>query len=327
MTIRSIFFCLVLVVFFGLHSKGQKYLSLAEHSTTVYLNGINESTGDKLEKNTKALLDIINDAYKQKLNPTFPSNVTSSNLNEIIGDLWAVSPFLSVETEIVQNVLSTSDGQYEVRNIQLVFEEAKEGYEQQDAVIRYSKSGKIVDFKLGLGYHHTRNILSNPVDATDTHNRLMILEFVENFRTAYTLKDLDYLNKVFSEKALIITGRVLKETAVNELQSTVRVEYLKRTKKEYLANLGRIFSKSKMIDVNFDSIKVVVHPKFSYIYGVHLKQKWNSQSISGGGYNDIGYVFLIIDFYKQEEPKIWVRTWDREDYFSFNAFTVRDHRN
>ena len=47
----------------------------------------------------------------------------------------------------------------------------------------------------------------------DAKNRRMILNYCEHFRTAYTTKDIDFLRQVFSDKALIIVGNMVKPAA------------------------------------------------------------------------------------------------------------------
>jgi hypothetical protein len=311
----------------GYTAIGQKYSNLAQHTTKVVLSGLSNPAKKTFEQNTKIFLDAINNAYRTKQQPKVPANISNSKMNEVLGNLWAVSPFLSVRTEVIENVLSTGHENYEIRNLQIVFEEAQEGYEQQDALLLFDKIGKIVDFKIALGYHSVSTILRNNVSVTDLRRRQMIISFVENFRTAYNIKDIGFLENVFSDKAVIITGKVLQKTLDGELKPVV--EYKKQTKAEYLTNLKYLFSKTKMININFDSITVVQHPSNPELYGITLTQTWNSEQLSGGSYRDIGYVFLIIDFSKEENPKIWVRTWQDKKYiaydhgvFSFNHFNI-----
>jgi len=307
----------------GYSASGQKYCDMAKHSTTVYLKGVYDSKKNAFENSTKEFLDAINIAYCSNQDPKLPGNIANNQFNEKLGNLWAVSPFLSVKPEIIENVLSAGKGNYEVRNLQIVFEEADPGYEQQDAVLKFNKNGKIIDIKIGLGMWSPRLFRAN-ISVTDLRRRQMIVSFVEDFRTSYILKDISYLEKVFSDKALIITGKVLKETIQEELQP--KVKYTVQTKSQYLANLKALFAINKMISINFDSIEVVQHPKFPHIYGVKLKQTWNSEKIKGGKYNDVGYLFLVIDFLNEKKPTIWVRTWSLDDFFSLDNFRIRDSR-
>lgn len=320
--------CFVIMVLTGYPVVGQKYANMASHSTMVVLSGISDLRKKTFEQNTKLFLDAINKAYRTNTQPVIPFAIADNKMNETIGNLWAVSPFTSVRTEVIENVLATGQENFEIRNLQIVLEEAQSGYEQQDAVLLLDKTGKIIDFKIALGYHSISNILKDQVSVTDLRRRQMIINFVENFRTSYNLKNIDFLENVFSDKALIITGKVLQKTLDGELKPVV--EYKRQTKVEYLLNLKRLFSEVKMISINFDSISVVQHRSNTDLYGVTLTQSWNSEKLAGGSYRDIGYVFLIIDFTKEEKPKIWVRTWQDKKYiaydhgvFSFNHFNIK----
>lgn len=315
--------CFLLVFCIEYSASGQKYYDMAKHSTTVHLKGVYDSKKNAFENATKEFLDAINIAYCSNQDPKLPGNIANNQINERLGNLWAVSPFFSVKPEVIENVLSAGKGNYEIRNVQIVFEEAETGYEQQDAVLLFNKNGKILDFKIGLGMWSPR-LFSADISVTDLRRRQIIVSFVEDFRTSYTLKDIAYLERVFSDKALIITGKVLKETLQEELQP--KVEYKVQTKSQYLSNLKALFAVTKMISINFDSIEVVQHPKLSHIYGVKLKQTWNSEKIKGGKYNDVGNLFLVIDFLNEERPKIWVRAWSLDDFFSLDNFDINDIR-
>lgn len=56
-------------------------------------------------------------------------------------------------------------------------------------------------------------IMQGKLTETDARRRHTILNYCEHFRTAYTTKDLDFLKQVFSDKALIIVGNVIKPVA------------------------------------------------------------------------------------------------------------------
>jgi hypothetical protein len=121
------------------------------------------------------------------------------------------------------------------------------------------------------------------------------------------------LAKIYSDDALIITGKVIKQTQSTENIlgsygfSKEKIEYQVQTKKEYINKLGAIFRNNAKINVLFDDIEVVRHPKYDDIYGVRLKQGWNTTN-----YSDIGFLFLMIDFKDGENMQIHVRTWQPE---------------
>ena len=77
--------------------------------------------------------------------------------------------------------------------------------------------------------------------------RQLILDFVERFRTAYNQRDIQFLNQIFSDDALIITGKVVKQQTRDGIKLPDKVEFFKRSKHEYIANLKAQFNKVKYI--------------------------------------------------------------------------------
>jgi len=54
----------------------------------------------------------------------------------------------------------------------------------------------------------------------------------------------------------------------------------------------------------------VKHDREPNVYGVELIQHWNATGYNNvPGYSDVGRLFLMIDFRKEDEPLIWVRAW------------------
>jgi hypothetical protein len=151
-------------------------------------------------------------------------------------------------------------------------------------------------------------VVNKGVDVTDTRRRLEILNFVEAFRSYYDEKDIASLQQVYSDDALIITGRVIQRRSFQNDQPTLKPEivYSKKNKEQYLKSLESTFRRNKFIKVSFDSIQVVRHPAKPNFYGVTLHQNWKSSS-----YQDDGYVFLLWEFKddNDEHPIVHVRTW------------------
>ena len=83
----------------------------------------------------------------------------------------------------------------------------------------------------------------------------------------------------------------------------------KQTKTQYINNLRNVFKVNRYIKVDFSDIELIRHSARENIYGVRLRQRWNSQRYNGGTYMDDGYVFLLWDFNDEEHPKIHVRSW------------------
>ena len=159
------------------------------------------------------------------------------------------------------------------------------------------------------------NVLKKGRDVTDHRYREMILDFTERFRTAYNEHNINFLDAIFSDDALIITGKVIERKTADGIRLPDEVIYKKQTKNQYLTNLRRIFNNDKknLIRVDFDEIKVVRHPspalEYARCYGVTLHQSYKS-----GTYSDEGYLFLLWDFADENKPKIYVRTWQPDAY-------------
>ena len=116
---------------------------------------------------------------------------------------------------------------------------------------------------------------------------------------------LDFLRQIFSEKALIIVGNVVKTAPEQDgFTAGQRVEYYLRTKSEYLNRLSHAFAASRKINVKFSDFRILRHPTMDGIYGVSLRQRYSSDQ-----YSDDGWLFLLWDFRNEAMPLVHVRTW------------------
>ena len=154
-----------------------------------------------------------------------------------------------------------------------------------------------------------QDILNNGTDVTDTRRRLEILKFVEDFRSYYDEKDLEALRNIYSEDALIITGKVVQRKNLGSDQARMKpeIEYSKLNKEQYMSRLATTFRSNKFIKVKFDDITVRRHGAKEGFYAVTLRQDWQSSN-----YSDNGYVFLLWEFKEGRSPVVHVRTWQPE---------------
>ena len=154
-------------------------------------------------------------------------------------------------------------------------------------------------------YKEASKIMQGKLAETDARRRHTILNYCEHFRTAYTTKDIDFLRQVFSDKALIIVGNVVKPIANDDkCQAESRVTFAIHSKRDYLARLSKVFAANQKIDVRFSGFRILRHPTMDGIYGVTLRQQYKSDR-----YSDDGYLFLLWDFRDKSMPLIHVRTW------------------
>ena len=157
-------------------------------------------------------------------------------------------------------------------------------------------------------YAEAAKVVQGHLEEKDSASRHKILDYCEHFRTAYTRRDIAFLRQVFSDKALIIVGSVVKSGAQQDgAQSAGMVKYSIRTKEDYLARLEKVFQTNRKINVRFTDFRIMRHPSTDGIYGVQLRQRYQADR-----YSDDGYLFLLWDFRNPERPLIHVRTWQPE---------------
>ena len=289
----------------------------------------NQSIKIRMETKMSALLTEINAAQASGRALNFVNLNLSSSVQMSLSMLWENSPFMCTDEEIVERCLITGSG-YQVRNIPLMMKpRADRNFgesEYQEAVISFDRQGNIESFYLSISMNLYMNVIKNNKEITDLRRRQLILDYVEQFRTSYNTKDIQFLEQVFSDDALIITGKVISQKKDN-MKLPDKIIYKKQTTQEYLTNLRRVFVNNSYIKVTFDDIKVMRHPVNPNFYGVTLHQGYTSSN-----YHDDGYLFLLWDFTNEDQPQIHVRTWqpdqingDRipdDEIFSLNDFDI-----
>ena len=235
--------------------------------------------------------------------------------------LWAVTPFYCDDEEVVERCWVFKDGTMMVSHIPLIITPEGEDFGMgtyQEAVVEFDARGRLTDFRLALDAQLGES-LEHCGSVVGEEKAMIIRQYVERFRTAYNQKDTAFLRRMFSEDALIITGKVVttKELGDNGKMKQ-RVEYTRQDREEYLRKLQMAFNRNKWINVTFSEIGdngetggcggITQSQVDKTKYGVRLHQKWESSS-----YNDEGYLFLLWEFPENgKSPTIHVRTWQPE---------------
>lgn len=278
--------------------------------TVTISDGVeNPNLKAKMERLMSTLFTEANAAREAQRAMNYASLGVNDDVKTSLSMLWDNSPFVCLDTEIVEHCISTSSG-YQVRNLPLQLVEEEEGDDYQEAVVSFDKQGNMTNFQLAISTNLYMNVIKSNLEVGDLRRRQLILDYVEQFRTAYNQKDLNFLEKIFSDDALIITGNVSKpHTTKDGVKVPEKIEYTKHTKRQYLDRLKTIFGRNKKIHVTFDEIEVMLHPLDADVYGVTLHQGYSSDN-----YHDDGYLFLLWDFMDETQPRIHVRTWQPDAY-------------
>lgn len=303
----------------------------ADNISFTVSDGIDNATiKSKIESEVSRMLTEINAAQEagRSLNFSAMGNI-GTRVQQSMAMLWENCPFACTDEEIIEHCITTGTG-YQVRNIPLMMKPTGEREfgedEYQEAVISFDKQGNVESFYLSISMNLYMNVIKSNLELTDLRRRQLILDYVEQFRTAYNQKDINFLNQVFSDDALIITGKVIMQKHAEGF-ATQKIQYNKQSKEQYIKNLRSVFARNSYIKVTFDEIEVMRHPVNPNFYGVTLLQGWTS-----GKYHDDGYLFLLWDFTNENAPQIHVRTWQpdkiggkplpKDEVFSLSDFDI-----
>lgn len=178
-------------------------------------------------------------------------------------------------------------------------------------------SDTLIDgISFGLDQRASEDVLYHA--AWSEYARKILIEFLENYKTAYALKRIDYLRQIFDDDALIIVGKVSDqpEGSADASQKYINNKYVQlyhKSKEEYMEQLERCFESNEFINIRFAENDIVKAGKGGEIYGIQIKQDYYSSN-----YGDTGYLFLMVDLNDPKQPIITVRVWmpERDPDFS-----------
>lgn len=211
------------------------------------------------------------------------------------------------------------DGEYICRSIPMLFSFSGNRSFVENVVFVFNEEGKISSVQFGLERITLNEILSKRQWSASA--KLVLINFLENYRTAFALSRIDYLDSVFSEDAIIITGKVVKRTNVEgliNLQNKDHIILNRQTKSEYINNLRRSFRSKEYINLQFSNMKITRMDRGNNeIYCMEIKQDYYSSN-----YADTGYLTLVVDVTDHSLPIIHVRTWLPEPVPEFGTFSA-----
>ena len=165
----------------------------AQYKTDFLLTGLqNEQLKTSVEQSLTALLTEFNTAQAAGRSLQWDAPALQGKLSEqaiaSLRALWANSPFRCTETEVIEKCLQTPSG-YQVRNIPLIMMPLdKENYQDdlyQELVVNLDRNGTISEVYFSIGMHLYSKVIRSNITVTDLRRRQVILDCVENFRTAY----------------------------------------------------------------------------------------------------------------------------------------------
>lgn len=203
-------------------------------------------------------------------------------------------------------------------------------------VYRFNPESRKIESVAFALTQRAENDIMNAAASWPEVSRWAILNFMEDYQTAFALKRTDYINSIFSDDALIITGTILKklnntERAFDrskslELGGPKDIAYSQLSKTEYIDRLRKIFNTREYVHLQFEDnvTRMIDLPAINGInkgaaFGIEIKQRYEST-----GYSDDGYLTMVFDT-RGKLPIIHVRLWqpDKNNMMSLQEFISR----
>ena len=201
--------------------------------------------------------------------------------------------------------------EYVVRKVPMYFKFSANNKEfVEDLVFYLNADLKVSGLSFSISDIAINDILNKKEEWGSIQDKYQLIQFVENYKTAYCFKRLDYIEKVFDDNALIIVGRSLVNAPVNtdrnifQLYNNEQIEYIQKSKESYLKSLETVFKSNEYINIHFEDNTVKRARENDKIFGIQIAQYYTSVN-----YSDKGYLFLMVDLNDSLNPKIYVRTW------------------
>lgn len=198
----------------------------------------------------------------------------------------------------------------------------------ENLVFRFDESGKKIQSIAFALTKKAEDDIFNAASKWTEISRFTILQFMEDYQTAYSLKRLDYIEKIFSDDAIIITGTILKTAPPTQIEGMPinlghnDVHFTRMSKAQYISKLRSHFNDREYIHLTFEDnqTKVINAPRIpeGTAFAIQINQMYNSPV-----YSDRGYLTLVLDASK-ELPIIHVRLWQPE---KSNMMTLDEFMN
>jgi hypothetical protein len=201
----------------------------------------------------------------------------------------------------------------------------------EDISFTFNDEHKIENVAFGLGVDAECGIF-NKKAAWTTDMRELVVSFLENYKTAYSLERLDYIRDIFADDAVIIVGNIVKRNNAHALDNGINITskgediitYNRYSKDDYLKNLAKCFNRNDFINLRFTSHDIQWLDKLEdqTVMAINIRQEYNSST-----YADEGYLFLIVDMTNIDAPQIRVRTWQPNEVAIDKLYKAGDFFN
>ncbi len=279
----------------------------------------------KILENTQIFLDVLK---QQNLKDRFDGDVfLQTKLKDYLDFNNPEPTILGYDLNINPTI-----GGFEVRRIPVIhhYPTLSKNHSKQTTeycVLDFDTEGNLIDFNLCITESLYDTFRAQGDFANDWKQRQEIVKFVEKYRTAYLTRDIETIDKMFADDALIIVGREIKRkpkmqdnVKYNQLPGQPTFEKIRLTKEQYISRQKRVFKHQKDISLDFSTFEIRSKSNAKNVYGVEMRQNYASTT-----YADEGYLFLMIDF-NEANPTVYIRAWQPNEWDSASLVNTANFR-
>ena len=299
-------------------SRKRVQFNVSENTVAAKYQGVGKITGKSLNLSEKGVKKIPLQPCKKNLRSALrwmkkgnyqrAKQYCTPDGEKLITKLFQYGN--AVLLPITQEKFTTvqKDGNLQVRSIPVAFSFKNSVRNFTENVVFYfDENQKIDNVAFALNSKTFDQVMAKR--SWTVNEKITLINFMEQYKTSYALKRLDYIESIFSNDALIIVGYVVKNTHTldSKYKENKIVKRNRYTKKQFIDHLRNSFRNKEFVNLKFEDIEFKKSGKegADRIFGVKVKQNYISSN-----YADQGYLFLLVDLKNPKKPVIHVRTWD-----------------
>lgn len=269
---------------------------------------------EKVLQNTNLFLENVSTGSPEKVKALYADDPF---LAEKLSDYMLHNNPQFIRSDQAADINPTRNG-FEVRKLRVLQQYPTINRQSTEyIVLDFDQDGNLVDMNLCITEELYDKFVKQSEFGNDWEQRQEIIKFVEKYRTAFHTRDLETIDLMFADEALILIGRKIEsrkvksnELVYNPLPGQPDFEQIQLTKKEYIERQKSVFDYQKDIFIDFSNFDIAAKSNASNVYGVQMRQMYTSTT-----YADEGYLFLLIDFH-EKDPLIYIRAWQPNEWDS-----------
>lgn len=269
------------------------------------LDGIsNPELKVKVERNVSKLLAEINRASTRNEQLNLAGVLIEKRASERLRNLWHNMPFCCEWKNNIQSCIQDFTG-YEIRQIPVMLKPLDNAYKgglHKELTISFNKQGVLTSVATSIDNNSYLAALHGVKANLDMRMRREILKTLEIFRSYYTEKNLDSIEKMIDVQYLDVKKSLNENNDTTISLSLKKNERLEKDNQMFLGNLNKLFQK-RCVDARISEIELLRHGSNPRCYGTRFRLQLYSGDEEQHNATD-GYYFLLWDFTEDAKPQI-----------------------